>query len=45
LPPAPVHDPLSEEKQRLEAARKEIAGALDQANRILNGTTKNVTKP
>jgi SulP family sulfate permease len=46
LPPAPVHDdPLSEEKRRLEAARQELTGALDQANRILNGTDKHDNKP
>jgi SulP family sulfate permease len=44
LPPAQVRDPLLEEKQRLEAARQELAGALDQANRILNGTAKHDTK-
>jgi len=45
LPPAPVHDPLSEERKRLEAARKEITGALEEANRILNSTSNSDRKP
>lgn len=35
LPPAPVRDPLHEEKQKLEVVRQELAGALERANQIL----------
>jgi len=38
LPPAPSTDPLREEKKRLEEARQELTGALERANRALNGT-------
>jgi SulP family sulfate permease len=40
LPPAPSQDPLLAEKQKLEAARQELAGALERANRALNGDQK-----
>jgi sulfate permease, SulP family len=38
LPPAPSTDPLAAEKKQLEAARQELTGALERANRALNGT-------
>ncbi|HWQ90752.1 MAG TPA: sulfate permease, partial [Clostridia bacterium] len=37
LPPVAVTDPLMEEKQKLQTARKEIAEALERANRVLDG--------
>lgn len=40
LPPAPSQDPLLAEKQKLEAARQELTGALERANRALNGDQK-----
>ena len=36
LPPAPSSDPLVEERKKLEAARQELAGALERAGRVLN---------
>lgn len=36
LPPAPVTDPLHDEKQKLAAARLELASALDRVNTVLN---------
>ena len=36
LPPAPPCDPLHDEKQTLEAARQELASALDRTNKILS---------
>lgn len=36
LPPAPPSDPLHEEKQKLEAAKQEIARALQRAQEVLN---------
>ena len=36
LPPAPPSDPLHDEKQTLEAARQELASALDRTNKILS---------
>jgi len=41
LPPAPPTDPLHEEKQRLEAARRELTGALERANEVLNSPVSN----
>lgn len=40
LPPAPPidPDPLTEEKRKVEAARKELTEALERAGRALNGT-------
>jgi SulP family sulfate permease len=35
LPPAPPTDPLHEEKQKLEAARQELASALKRASQVL----------
>jgi SulP family sulfate permease len=35
LPPAPTHDPLRAEKQRIEAARQELASALKRADAVL----------
>ncbi len=40
LPPEVSHDPLLAEKQKLEAARQELTGALERANRALNGEQK-----
>ena len=40
LPPAPASDPLQEEKQRLEAARRELTGALERANEVLNSASR-----
>ena len=36
LPPVPPSDPLCAEKQRLEAARHELAVAVERAGRVLN---------
>ena len=37
LPPAaPPADPLAEEKRRLEAARQDLAGAVERAGKVLN---------
>jgi SulP family sulfate permease len=38
LPPAPSTDPLHEEKQKLEAARRELTSALERADKMLNPT-------
>jgi SulP family sulfate permease len=39
LPPAAPSDPLHEEKQNLKAARKELVGALERANKLLGEKT------
>jgi SulP family sulfate permease len=36
LPPAPSSDPLHEEKKKIEAARRELASALERAGKVLN---------
>jgi SulP family sulfate permease len=36
LPPAPPSDPLLEEKRKIEAARQELAGALERASKVLS---------
>ncbi len=36
LPPVPPSDPLYAEKQKIEAARQELASALERANKVLN---------
>jgi SulP family sulfate permease len=36
LPPAPPSDPLLEEKRKIEAAKQELAGALERASKALN---------
>lgn len=36
LPPAPSSDPLHSEKQKLEAARRELTSALKRASKVLN---------
>jgi SulP family sulfate permease len=36
LPPAPPSDPLLEEKRKIEAAKQELAGALERASKVLN---------
>ena len=36
LPPAPATDPLHEERQNLDAARQELASALDRTTKLLN---------
>ena len=36
LPPAPSNDPLHEEKEKFEAARKELAAALERAGKVFN---------
>lgn len=38
LPPAPAGDPLQAEKQKIEAARRELASALERAHKALNGS-------
>jgi sulfate permease, SulP family len=38
LPPAPPTDPLHEEKQKLDAARRELTGALERASEALNSS-------
>ena len=35
LPPAPPSDPLKAEKDKLEAARRELAGAVERAGKVL----------
>lgn len=39
LPPAPPTDPLHGEREKLEAARHELAGALERVNQALNSQT------
>jgi len=41
LPPAPPSDPHHEEKQRLEAARKELTDALEKVQDVLNSPSQN----
>jgi SulP family sulfate permease len=36
LPPAPPSDPLHEEKEKFEAARRELTTALERAGKLLN---------
>ena len=36
LPPAPPHDLLQEEKEKFEAARRELAVALERAGKVFN---------
>jgi len=36
LPPAPVHDPLVREKEKIETARRELAEAVERVGRVLN---------
>src|SRR6266704_2665117 len=36
LPPAPPKDPLHHEREKLERARRELAGALERVNGVLN---------
>jgi SulP family sulfate permease len=36
LPPAPPSDPLWAEKQKIEAARQELASAVERAGKVLN---------
>lgn len=36
LPPAPSRDPLAEERQKIEAARQELASAVERAGKVLN---------
>jgi SulP family sulfate permease len=36
LPPAPTTDPLHAEKQKIEAARRELATAVERAGKVLN---------
>jgi SulP family sulfate permease len=43
LPPEPPSDPLHAEKQRIEAVRQELAGALERAGEILNAPTGEIT--
>jgi SulP family sulfate permease len=40
LPPAPSSDPLHEEKQKLETARRELTTAIERAGQVLNSPTK-----
>jgi hypothetical protein len=41
LPPAPPTDPLHEEKMKLDAARQELAGALERASEVLKSPPRN----
>lgn len=43
LPPAPPSDPHHEEKQKLEAARRELAGALERVNEVLKSPSATPT--
>jgi SulP family sulfate permease len=45
LPPAPPSDPLHEERQRLEAAKQEIASALQRAQQVLGAPPKDRSSP
>jgi SulP family sulfate permease len=38
LPPEPSRDPLASEKQKLDAARRELTTALERAHEVLNTT-------
>jgi SulP family sulfate permease len=37
LPPVPVTDPLKLEKEKIETARRDLAGAVERAGKVLNG--------
>lgn len=39
LPPEPPSDPLRAEREKLEAARRELAGAVERAGKVLNSPT------
>jgi SulP family sulfate permease len=41
LPPAPPSDPHVEERQKLEAARRELTGALARVNEVLKSSSTN----
>ncbi len=45
LPPAPSHDPLHEEKEKFEAARRELAVALERAGKVFNPPPGGNSKP
>ncbi|MBI5775436.1 MAG: sulfate permease [Verrucomicrobia bacterium] len=45
LPPAPPTDPLHGEKQQLEAARRELTGALERATALLKSPAADAGKP
>lgn len=45
LPPAPSHDPLTEERRKLEAARQELTGALERASKVLNSPPAGNNRP
>lgn len=45
LPAAPSRDPLAEERQKIEAARKELTGALERASKVLNSPTTDDKRP
>ncbi|MCI0539436.1 MAG: sulfate permease [Verrucomicrobiales bacterium] len=45
LPPAPPRDPHHEEKQKLEAARRELAGALERVNEVLKSSANAGNRP
>ncbi|MCW5554615.1 MAG: sulfate permease [Verrucomicrobiae bacterium] len=45
LPTVPTHDPLQQEKQRIEAARRELSLALERANHALNAPPSGGEKP
>ena len=43
LPPEPPSDPLHAEKQKIEAVRQDLAGALERAGEILNAPAGEIT--
>ena len=45
LPPAPSTDPLLEEKEKIEAARRELATAIERAGRALNAPANGAKVP
>lgn len=45
LPPEPTSDPLRSDKERFEAARRELATALERANRMLESPSNGPSAP
>jgi SulP family sulfate permease len=45
LPPAPSRDLLAEERQKIEAARQELTGALERASKVLNSSSTSDKRP
>jgi SulP family sulfate permease len=45
LPPEASHDPLAEERRRIETARQELTGALERATKVLTTPTASDQRP